>query len=408
MKRPDAGLLDGGHEPRFDRLTRLVQDVFDVPISLITMIPADRKAPMMSSALPEARPALREAPLCHSFAQHAAQQKTMLVTHDDAHSRKHFANPAPCFAAHMGVPIHLEGHVIGALCAIDREPRYWSAQDIAQLKSFAALVDDEIDLGERIRKSQRETAESSALQVQALQASQQKTDFIDAMTHEVAGPLTAILGYTDLILEASTTPRQDLYLKNVQTAAERISGLMDDSLDLSRTEAGALSVDKAPFRLVTLLDDAKSIVRLSALEKGIDLHIEVDPSLRETVRGDEPRLHQVLLNLLANAIKFTAEGSVTLRVTRDITDRDAVRFEVTDTGVGIDVKNQTRIFDSGAQATAAVQGEFGGSGLGLSISEALVKRMDGTIGVHSDPDHGAAFWFTVTLPIFSEAGKPAA
>ncbi|MEI4264254.1 sensor histidine kinase, partial [Roseovarius sp. D0-M9] len=369
---------------------------------------ADDKTPKISTDLAELNSAIQKAPPCHVFAQDTVRQKTVSVNSNETTSGGDFESPAPCFAAHMDVPIHLAGRVVGALRVIDTESRSWSTEDIRQLKSFAALVDDQIEFGELLRQSQRVAVELSDLQVEALQVSQEKTDCIDSVKHEVASPLTAIFGYTDLMLETSTTPEQDRYLKNVQTAAERLSGVIDHALDPPTTETDVIVMVKAPFCLITLLEAASSIVQLSAQDKAIDLCIEVDPNLPDTLLGDEPRLHQVLLNLLVNAIKFTSEGTVTMRVSRDAAGRDAVRFEVVDTGIGIDVENQKRIFERGAQATASTQGEFGGSGLGLSISQTLVGLMGGTLGVESDPGHGATFWFTVTLPIPSTPQNSAA
>lgn len=406
--RPNSAMPAGERELRFDRLTRLVQDVFGVQICLIVIFLADDKTPKIATDLAELNSAIPKASPCHAFAQDTIRQKRFSVSTIATTSQGRFESAANCLAAHIDVPIHLAGRVVGALRIIDTVSRSWSEEDIRKLKSFAALVDDQIELGELVRQSQRVAVELSDLQVGALQVSQEKTDCIDSVQHEVAGPLTAIFGYTDLMLEASTTPGQDRYLKNVQTAAERLSELIDHALDSPTTETDVKCMVAAPFCLITLLESAKSIVQLPAQNKAIKLCIEVDPNLPDILLGDEPRLHQVLLNLLVNGIKFTSKGSVTMRVSRDTTGRDAVRFEVADTGIGIDAENQKRIFVRGAQATASIHDEFGGSGFGLSISKTLVRLMGGTIGVESDPGHGATFWFTVTLPIPSSPQKSAA
>ncbi|RFU13867.1 GAF domain-containing protein [Rhodobacteraceae bacterium W635] len=411
-QRPTGGFPNAARETRLDRLTRLVQDVFDVPISLISLTTTDRLPADVFIGPSRRKTFVYHPQHCHSVSWSAPRDDGVLKFvggQTDTGPGAPLDSPFRCFAAHMGVPIHLDGAVVGALWVFDQKPRHWSAQDISQLKSFAALVADEMGHSRLIRSAKRRTSHLSSAHAQALQASHAKSDFITSMKHEIASPLIAIFGYAELLIaENGNTLKQTHYLENVLNASEKLSSLAEDFQDPSGTKAGEVTISQDPFALDALFSNVKSIVQLSAQHKAIDLYIEVDPDLPETLLGDEPRLHQVLLNLLTNAIKFTCEGSVTLRAARDATTHDAVRFEVTDTGIGIDVENQKRIFERGAQATASTQGEFGGSGLGLSISKTLVGLMGGTIGVESDPGHGATFWFTVTLPIPSTSQKSAA
>lgn len=410
--RPISGFPNAARESRLDRLTRLVQDVFDVPISLISLRTADRPPTEIFIDPPGRNTLVDPTPCCQSVSRAAPRDDGILKIGDgliDAGPGMPMAGPFGCFAAHMGVPIHHEGAVVGALWVLDQKPRNWSVQDISQLQSFAALVADEIEFTRLIRSAERRMADLSSAHVRALNASKAKSDFIAWMEHEISAPLTAILGYADMLIEdTDTTLKQTHYLENVLNACERLSCLVKEFQDLSSIEAGEITISEDSFVLDALFSNVTSIVQLSAQEKAIDLCIEVDPDLPETLLGDEARLHQVLLNLLTNAIKFTCEGSVTLRAARDATHNDAVRFEVTDNGPGIDPVEQERIFRPFCQADSSVAAEFGGSGLGLAISQALVTLMGGTIGVESDPGHGATFWFTVTLPTSSTHQKSAA
>lgn len=395
-----AGLLDGEREARFDRLTLLIKDVIDVPIVLISI--ADQSCQFFKSSvgLSEHWAALREAALNQLIYQYAAQSNDILVIKDtkiDAEPGGDLSASDHGVAAFLGVPIYLDRVAVGALCVIDLKPREWTTQEISRLISFAAAVDNEIEISDLTNDSQHKMDVMSAAKVQAMKASNAKTDFIASISHEVRSPLTAVLGYSDLMLEEGTTPRQSVYLKELQSAAELISTLMEETLDLSMIEAGASAIAKEPFSLRALIVKADSIVRLSAEEKGLNLRTEVDSALPEVILGDESRLHQVLLNLLTNAVKFTRKGSVTLRVKIATEDKTSICFEVTDTGIGIDADNQSRIFHRFSQADPSVQREFGGSGLGLFISERLVKLMGGTIGFESSLGCGSTFWFTLKL-----------
>lgn len=400
-KLRNYGILDDKRESRFDRLTHLIKDIMNAPIVIITIIDKDRQFFKSSVGLSEPLASARETPLTHSICQYAALNNEMLVIDDvatDPRFRNHSAISDFGVSAYMGVPIYLDSIAVGALCVVDTEPRKWTTQEISRLISFAAAVDDEIELSKLISISQRKADEVRAAKVDALQASKAKTEFIATISHEVRSPLTAVLGYTDLMFDESMTPQQKIYLKEIETAAERISALMKGTLELSMIEAGATKIAKNPFPLRTLCDKAGSLVRLSAVKTKLDLNIEVDASLPETVIGDEPHLHQVIVNLLNNAIKFTNEGSVTLRVTREPADGDVVRFEVTDTGIGIDDENQKRLFRRFSQADPSIQCDFGGCGLGLAISESFIKLMGGTITLESQLGRGSTFSFAISLP----------
>ncbi len=214
------------------------------------------------------------------------------------------------------------------------------------------------------------------------------------MSHEIRTPLTGIL-YRD----ESLAPRQRSYVEHLQTAGLGLSALVDDILELSKIEAGEIALVEEPLPLGAMVANVLSIVSLGAQKKGLELRSEIDPALPATVLGDESRLRQVLLNLLTNAIKFTREGSVIVRVAhRGPSDAgEIIHFEVSDTGIGIPADRQCRLFRRFSQADPSIQHEYGGTGLGLAISKRLVELMGGTIGFESEEGHGSTFWFTVLL-----------
>jgi CheY-like chemotaxis protein/nitrogen-specific signal transduction histidine kinase len=236
---------------------------------------------------------------------------------------------------------------------------------------------------------------------QAEAASAAKATFLANMSHEVRTPLNSIIGFTDLLLEDPTLDdRKRHQLGLVQKSGSLLMTIVDDILNLSKLDAGKVELDLRPFPLEALIDNSTSIIRTVAEAKGLQLNTWVDPEAATYHLGDEGRLRQVLLNLLNNALKFTAEGSIKVEVKRILTANamDRLRFSVSDTGPGIATDKQHRLFKKFSQTDASVSREYGGTGLGLAISKSLVELMDGHIGVFSTEGMGSTFWFEVDLP----------
>jgi PAS domain S-box-containing protein len=236
-------------------------------------------------------------------------------------------------------------------------------------------------------------------------ASQSKGQFLANMSHEIRTPMNAILGMLSLLRKTEFTPRQDDYAGKAEGAARSMLHLLNDILDFSKVEAGKMTLDPQPFRVDRLLRDLGVILTANIGAKPVTLRFDVDAALPAVLVGDAPRLLQVLINLGGNAVKFTAAGEVALSLTVLESQGDAVVLEigVRDSGIGIAPENQARIFSGFTQAEASTTRHFGGTGLGLVISQRLVALMGGELALTSALGEGSRFYFRLGLPVASVA-----
>lgn len=257
-----------------------------------------------------------------------------------------------------------------------------------------------------IHMLQQELDRHTALEIELTKAKQAaesavmaKGEFLATMSHEIRTPLNGIIPMLDLLSTSKLSLDQQEILKTATASAQQLLRIVDDILDYSKLEADRLELETTGFNLRELLGSVMTLMERSADAKGLHLRLNIDSAVRLPVRGDPVRLRQILSNLVSNAIKFTERGNVTVNIKRlgETAAQHMLRFEVQDTGIGIDAATQDKLFQAFSQADASTTRLYGGTGLGLVISQRIVSLMGGKIGVQSQPGQGSTFWFEIPL-----------
>ncbi|MDG2307732.1 MAG: response regulator [Candidatus Binatia bacterium] len=282
-----------------------------------------------------------------------------------------------------------------------QEARGSLGSESAQAVALSALARAE----KRLVEQEKLARDLEAAREEALAAARLKSEFLATMSHEIRTPLNGVIGMTDLLLGTGLDSEQRGYAETLRLSGEALLSVINDILDFSKIEAGKMDLDCSPFDPGRTVEEAAELLAAKAHDKGLELNCCIEPDVPPVAMGDAPRIRQILVNLVGNAVKFTSHGEVSMHasIEEDDGDRLLTRFQVCDTGIGIDAEELPRLFEEFTQLDGSNRRRFEGTGLGLAICRRLVELMGGEIGVESKPGQGSTFWFTIPLEKADEA-----
>lgn len=391
-------ILDTIPEEAFDSITRLLATILDVPIALVSLVDSDRQWFKSKVGLDE-----DETSRDIAFCSHAILDQKVFVVPDTSEDPRFADNPlvldGPSIRFYAGAPLTTsDGYNLGTLCGIDQKPREMTELQLQQLEDLARIVVTALELN--LARAKADSAERA------------RSEFLSTMSHEIRTPLNGILGLTQLLSHTQLDDFQRQQTDTILSSGQTLQAIINDVLDMNKIDAGSIELEDHVFSLGKFVPTILTTFQNLAEVKGLEIILD-NQEEDLLIKGDSVRLHQILWNLVSNAIKFTNKGSVTLTVSKAedgpsrVTEvRDHVlHFSVKDTGSGVASDRLETIFESFTQEDNSITRKHGGTGLGLTIVKKLTELMGGSVQLTSRPGEGAVF--DIYLPFYSVTAEEA-
>ena len=398
-------VLDAPRDPRFDRLTRLAAQLLEMPMCAISLMDCDRQF-FLSEYHVGVRETARELAFCNHVVASGIPQIVPDATQDPRFSDNPLVTGEFQLRFYAGVPItDAEGTTLGSLCVLDRETHAegLSPEKLSILQDLAAVVVNEMTSRMIAERAVLESDLRRQLAVEledqrqeALATARFKSEFLANMSHEIRTPLNGVIGMAELLQDTVLSDEQREYLETLLHSAESLLSIINDVLDISKIEAQQMHYEEVSFCLRHEIEHIAQVLAQKAAHKPVDVMVEIQPDFPTAVVGDPTRIAQIIFNLAGNAVKFTEQGFVCLRL--ESVDRDHVRITVQDSGIGMDAEQLARLFEKFTQADSSITRRYGGTGLGMAIVKQLVAAFNGEIAVDSVPGEGTTVTLSLRLP----------